>query len=178
MNTWHFKVPRIIRGSKSSAFLSNESPYSPGSCHPLFKPIHHLTRTGYAERRSPLPLSPLCDHWVCIFQHFHCISIRQLAIKGATTDASAVLYKHQMWLHKNTATSSSTGVGLTNYFGQFLPSQWNPREFSADSAEPSAQDPLCFFAAVKGVTVRDNAMKIQIYQSRQEHSTWLHMELI
>lgn len=120
MNTWHFRVPRIIRDSKSSAFLSNESPYSPGSRHLLFKPIHHLTRTGYAERRSPRPLSPLCDHWVCISQHFYCVARRQLAIKGAATDASAVSYKHQKWLHKNTtASSSSTDWDLPTTLGSF-----------------------------------------------------------
>lgn len=180
MNTWHFRMPRIIRGSKSSAFLSNESPYAPGSHHPLFKPIHHLTRTDYAERCSSLPLSPLCDHWVCISQHFHCAARSQLTIKGATTDASAVLYKHQKWLHKNktVSSSSSTGVGLTNYFGQFLSSQWNPGEFSADSAEPSAQDPLCFFAVGRVVTVCDNGMKIQMNQSRLANSTWHHIELV
>lgn len=42
MNTWHFRVPRIIRVSKSSAFLSNESPQSPGSRGTLFNPVHHL----------------------------------------------------------------------------------------------------------------------------------------
>lgn len=35
---------------------------------------------------------------------------------------------------------------LTDYFGQFLSPQWNTGKFSADSAEPSAQDPLGFFA--------------------------------
>lgn len=35
-----------------------------------------------------------------------------------------------------------------NYFGQFLSPQWNTREFSADSAESSTQDPLGFFVVV------------------------------
>lgn len=37
-------------------------------------------------------------------------------------------------------------LGLTDYFGQFLSPQWNTGKFSADAAESSAQDPLCFFA--------------------------------
>lgn len=52
-------------------------------------------------------------------------------------------------------------MGLTNYFGQFLPSQWNTGKFSADSAEPSAQDPLGFFTVGRVATVRDKAMKIK-----------------
>lgn len=163
MNTWHFRVPRIIKGSKSSAFLSNESPYSPGSRHTLFNPIHHLTRTGSAQRIT-LPLSPAKPELrtgVRVFQHFHCAR-RHLAIKEATTDASAGLYKLQKRFHKNTTANSGAGVGLTNYFGQFLSPQWNTGKFCADSAEPSAQDPLCFFAVGRVVTVRDKAIKIQI----------------
>lgn len=43
---------------------------------------------------------------------------------------------------------------LTNDFGQFLSSQWNTGKFSADSAEPSTQDPLSFFAVGRDVLVR------------------------
>lgn len=50
-------------------------------------------------------------------------------------------------------------MALTNYFGQFLPFQWNTGKFSADSAEPSAQDPLCFFTVGRVATVRDKTIK-------------------
>lgn len=50
-------------------------------------------------------------------------------------------------------------MGLTDYFGQLLPSQRNPGKFSADSAEPSAQDPLCFFTVGRVASVRGKAMK-------------------
>lgn len=40
--------------------------------------------------------------------------------------------------------------GLTDYFGQLLSPQWNTGKFSADSAEPSTQDPLGLFAVEKG----------------------------
>lgn len=35
-----------------------------------------------------------------------------------------------------------------HYFGQFLSPQWNTGKFSADLAESSTQDPLCFFVVV------------------------------
>lgn len=45
-------------------------------------------------------------------------------------------------------------LGLTDYFGKFLSPQWNTREFGADSAESSTQDPLGFFTVGRVVLVR------------------------
>lgn len=58
--------------------------------------------------------------------------------------------------------NGGTGVGLTDDFGQFLPSQWNAGKFGADSAEPSAQDPLCFFTVGRVASVRDNRSRFSM----------------
>lgn len=100
-----------------------------------------------------------------------------MTIKGASIDASAALLstksdyvkkKEKKRPKNNTTANSSAGAGLTDYFWQFLPSQWNTGEFSADSAETSAQDPLCFFAGGGVVTVTK--------KSKSREARWTHFK--
>lgn len=55
-----------------------------------------------------------------------------------------------------------------DYFGQFLSPQWNTGKFSADAAESSTQDPLCFFVVVVFVSAEAAAAQQREQDNQQK----------